>query len=142
MKYSEEIISFNISKAKKATQQRISKAYLIGCTWILISKDDSSKNIFFTFRLNDELLITVDGIVERCKYEFIVDNNSILISRSNITEHFTIVNIQNDFLFLNKMSSSEILTFANQTKFKDEMKFIIKRKAQEFFDFDTNSFLD
>jgi len=41
------------------------------------------------------------------------------------------VNVKNDFLFLNKLSSNTILSFANQTKFKDELKSAIREKTNQ-----------
>lgn len=134
LKDSERLISSNLSKAKKLTQKSISKSYLIGCTWILLNNEDN-EDILYTFRSNDELLITINGIVERCQYELIVDNNSILITKNSVTELYNIINDHNEFLFLNRVSSQKILAFANYTKYKDELKSNIKLKAKDFFDF-------
>ncbi|MBD3584056.1 hypothetical protein [Flavobacterium selenitireducens] len=141
LKNSEEFLSANINKAKKFAQKTVTKSYLTGCTWMLINNTDE-KNILFTFRLNNELLITIDGIVEKGNYELIVDNNSILLTRGNITEHYNIVNVQDDFIFLNKMSSQKVLAFANQTKFKDEIKFMINQKAKQYYQFESERFIN
>lgn len=130
---SNDLISINFNKAKKYIQQSISKSYLTGCSWILAN--ESGEDILYIFRSNDELLITKSGIVERCQYELIIDNNSIIITKNGIIEQYNIVNIQDDFLFLNRLSSDKIMVFANQTKFKDEMKSVINRKAKEIYNY-------
>jgi hypothetical protein len=116
---SEKIITHNIQKAKKYVEKKISLSYLTECTWAL---QNNNLNILYTFRDNGELLVTTGGIVEKSSYELIIDNNSILISKNDITELYNIVNVQNDFLYLNRVSSNEILIFSNQTKYKDIVK--------------------
>lgn len=116
---SSSFISSNLVKAKKYTQKNISKSYLTGCAWALASETD---NIQYIFRDNNSLLISKNGLVDKRTYELIIDNNSILISDNEKTELYNIVLVQNDFLFLNKVSENRILRFANQTKFKDLLK--------------------
>ena len=133
VKNSEELLSSNITKIKKVAQKTISKSYLIGCSWLLVNNENESENIIYTFRNNNELLVTKNGIVERFNFELIVDNNSILITKNSIIEHYDIVNIQGDFLFLNKLSSDNIMIFANQTKFKDYLKSELKKQARTVY---------
>jgi hypothetical protein len=118
----QEFIQLNIKKAKKIAQKNISKSYLTGCTWIMINENESSTSVFYTFRSNDQLLITINGNVEKAKYEIIVDNNSLLIEKKDTLEHFNIINFQDDYLILNKLSTEEYSLFANQTKYKDAIK--------------------
>ncbi|WP_372744140.1 hypothetical protein [Lutibacter sp.] len=125
-----DFISSNANKVKKRVNQKISNAYITGCSWMLIN--ESKTSILYTFRNNNELLITTNGIVEKCTYELIVDNQSILITKQNLTEHFIIINAKNDFLFISKMSTNEILTFANFTKFKDSLLSTIKQEASQY----------
>lgn len=113
---SSAFINSNLNKAKKYTQKKISKSYLTSCTWILASE---LENIQYIFRENGQLLISKNGLIEKKNYELIVDNNSLLISDDSKTELHNIILVQNDFLFLNKISEDKILRFANQTKFKD-----------------------
>jgi hypothetical protein len=122
LKEYQDFIQLNLKKAKKFAQKSISKSYLTGCTWIMLTENESDITFFYTFRNNDQLLITKNGNVEKAKYEIIVDNNSLLIEKKDIIEHFNIVNFQDDYLILNKLSTKEYLIFANQTKFKDALK--------------------
>lgn len=120
LKSSVDLINSNISKIEKITQKTISKSYITGCSWILINEKDDT--ILYTFRTNEELLVTKNGIVERETYELIVDSNSILITKNGITEQLDIVNIKDDFLFLRKLTNYEILSFANHTKYRNVVK--------------------
>ncbi|EKF54630.1 hypothetical protein I215_11184 [Galbibacter marinus] len=125
------LVNTTFNKTKKSIEKKISKSYLTGCSWIITNEPND--NILFTFRNNNELLITTNGIVKRAEYELIIDNNSILITKDNVTEHYNIVNIKNDFLFLNMVSSNSILFLANNTKFKDEIKSALNRYAKEIY---------
>lgn len=130
---SESIVNSQYTKVKRYAQRNISKSFLTGCTWIL--SNEISENVLYTFRQNGELLITTNGIVQKSEYEIIIDNNSILIIKDGVIEHYSILNIYDDFLFLNKISSSSVLVFANQTKYKDELKTNINEQAKKLFDY-------
>jgi hypothetical protein len=128
---SESMIETNYGKIKKYAQKNISKNYLTGCTWLLTNSEES---ILYTFRNSGELLITTNGIVKKREYELIVDNNSILITQGRVMEHYSIVNVYSDFLFLHRLSSDSILMFANYTKFKDEVKSNLNEEANRLFE--------
>jgi len=124
-------VDVKIKKAIKNSQIAVSKSYLTGSSWILINEEYS--NVLYTFRNNGELLITTNGIVERCLFELIVDSDTILITKNGITEHFFIFNDKDDFLFLRQLSSDQVLFFANQTKYKDELKATLLRIAKDHY---------
>lgn len=125
------LLSTTLNKAKKSIEKKISNSYLTGCSWIITN--DINEHVLFTFRNNNELLITTDGVVKRAEYELIIDNNSILITKDNLTEHYNIVNVKNDFIFLNKVSTNSLLFLANHTKFKDEIKSVVNTYAKEIY---------
>ncbi|MFM7896338.1 MAG: hypothetical protein ACKO8L_10520 [Flavobacterium sp.] len=126
-KNTQNVVGNNLTKVKKFAERTISKSYLTGCSWLLINDDDDK--IIYTFRDNYDLLVTKNGIVEKLRYELIIDNNSILITKDNTTNHFDIENLENDFLFLRMLSTDKVLIFANQTKYKDILKSQIKEIA-------------
>ncbi|MFA7444550.1 MAG: hypothetical protein WCY89_01260 [Flavobacteriaceae bacterium] len=131
VKAASDFVDLKIKKAIKTSQIAVSKSYLTGCSWILVNEE--YRDVFYTFRSNEELLITTNGIVEKCPYELIVDNDTILITKNGITEHFFIFNDKDDFLFLRQLSSNEVLFFANQTKYKDELKATLLKIAKEYY---------
>ena len=126
-----DFVNSNITKLKKFAQRNVSKSYLTGCSWFLTA--GTTDSILYTFRNNGDLLITTNGIVKKLEYEIFVDNNSILITKDGVMEHYTIVLVRDDFLFLNRLSSAKILTFANHTKFKDELKSVINDEIDRLF---------
>src|SRR5690606_6411631 len=131
IKAASNFVDVKIKKAIKNSQIAVSKSYLTGSSWILINEEYS--NVLYTFRNNGELLITTNGIVERCLFELIVDSDTILITKNGITEHFFIFNDKDDFLFLRQLSSDQVLFFANQTKYKDELKATLLRIAKDYY---------
>jgi len=125
---SEQVISTNITKAKKFAEKKISQSYLTSCNWIR----QNSNNETYTFRSNGELLVSKNGIVDRKKYELIIDNNSLIISENAVSELYNIVLVKDDFLHLHRISTNEILIFMNQTKIKDELKYQTEKNYNQF----------
>jgi hypothetical protein len=119
------------NRSKKRIRKKFSKSYLTSYNWILTN--ELNDDILFTFKNNLELLITTNGTVKRAEYELITNNNCILITKDNLTEHYDILYIENDFLFLNKVSTDSILFFANKARFKDEIKLEVNKKAKEIY---------
>ena len=76
------------------------------------------------------MLINDNYYVEKGSYELLGQNKSILITQNELTEHFNFVNIDNNFFFLNKVSTYEIIAFVNQEIFKDDSRdlFLIRCK--------------
>lgn len=123
------LLESQLTKLKKSSERSITKSYLTGCSWLMINNGDQSQ-VLYTFRNNNQLIITTNGDVELVNYELIVDNNSILIKFSSKTEHHTIVNVKDDYLFLNKFSTDKTLIFANYTKYKDELKSVLNQNFE------------
>ena len=114
-----DFLGASLNKAKKIAEQKISKSYLTGCNWVLVS-DILKKQ--YIFKNNDELLIATNGVIRRHNYELIIDSNTVLITIDGVTEMHNIVVVKNDFLFIERIKTNEILKFINQTKVKDYLK--------------------
>lgn len=118
----ESLISTNYSNIKKNTDIRIARTNLFGANWLLLNDDESNETLYI-FRTNDDLVISKNGLVHKNKFEFITDNNSLLITdENNITELFNIVNIKDDILIINRKSNGSFFYFINGTKIKDYVK--------------------
>lgn len=118
-------VQIGYDRIKKSTQKKISEQYLIGGNWYL---DNELLNIIYTFRSRGELFITENGIVKKGNYEFIVDNNSIIITSDGIAKMFHIENIKNEIFILKDLSDNNFLTFYNQTRIK--YNFVRERKRE------------
>ena len=104
-------------KLRNRVNLDISKHYLTSFSWVLVGT--GSEQIIYTFKDNFELLITVNGIVERETYEILGQNNSILISKGDTTIHYNFINIENNYFFLNKISTTDVIAFVNQSALRD-----------------------
>ena len=118
--FSKEYLSKKYQRFEKNAEIQNSLANIKGANWTLI--DEEETDVTYIFRDNEQLLISNDGVVTKAKYEFIIDNNSLLITQNNVTEIFNIVLLKDDLFFISKFSSNIILHFANKTKFKDFVK--------------------
>ena len=129
-----DTVQIGYDRIKKATQKKITEQYLVGGNWYL---DNDELNVIYTFRSGGEILITEQGIVKKGNYEFIVDNNSIIITSDGTSKMFHIENIKNDIFILKELANNSILTFYNQTKIKDNIVKEIKKveKQQQVVDF-------
>ena len=118
----EDLISKNYNHLKKTTEIKLAKTFLIGANWILLS-DEENDEIIYIFRSNNDLVLSNNGFVEMQRYEFITDNNSLLITnKQNVTELFNIINIKDDLLIIKRKSNNTFLFFLNNTKVKDYVK--------------------
>lgn len=121
-----DTVQIGYDRIKKAAQKKVTEQYLFGGNWLL---DNESLNLIFTFRNGGELLITEDGIVKKGQFEFIVDNNSIIITADGISKMFHIENIKNNVFILKDLSDNNLLIFYNQTKIKDS--FVKEARREE-----------
>ncbi len=120
----EDSVSFtnhNFNRIRKNIEKSSTLNYITNCTWAQKNLD-SLDEILFTFQSNGLLLKTTNGIVEHCKYELVVDNNSLLITSGGISELYDIVNLKDDLIYLHKISTKENIVLINKTKIKDHNK--------------------
>lgn len=122
VKFGENIIS----SLKSSIKTNISKKYLQSTSWILIKKDTHT---FFTFLENDRLLITESGKITEGKYELIIQSKSIILSRNNEAEHFFFLNIYDNYFFINKISTDEVIVFVNHDYYEDNKRDDFLNKA-------------
>ena len=123
-----KLVSDSTQKLRRNIDHNISKHYLTSFSWVWVGNIDS--HILFTFKSNNELVITKNGNVEKGSFELLGQNKSILITQNGLTEHYNFVNIDNDYFFLNKVSTHNIIAFVNQDKFQDDSRdlFLIRCK--------------
>jgi len=114
-----DITSHKLNLVKNNISKSSTLNYISNVNWIQTNSDGD--DILYTFLNNSKLLITVNGIVQKCEFEIIVDNNSILITKNGISEMYNIVNMQDNLLYLYKISTKENLFFINQTKAKNKL---------------------
>ncbi|NNL15129.1 MAG: hypothetical protein HKO81_00630 [Flavobacteriaceae bacterium] len=119
-KATSKLVGDSSHKIKSNIKINISKHFLSSFSWVMVNQ--SEDQILFTFKSNNELIITKNGVVEKGSYELLKQNQSILITRNNITTHFNFVNLKNDYFFLNKVSTYMVYAFVNYAKYRDTQK--------------------
>ena len=113
-------INTEMENVKRSISKKFNEQKLTGCTWMVVN--DLDDDTLYTFRAKNQLIITTNGNVKRAKYELIVENDSIIISKDELDEQFNMEIINDEFLFLNKVSTKDWLLLANQSKFVGESK--------------------
>lgn len=108
----------------------LSKNKLLNTSWLKTST--GNHKITYSFLNNTELIISVDGDGTRAKWEFIVDNDTLIIEKENI-EIFNCQIIYDEFLILNKDNTTSIDIFGNLSKFKSNQEKEVQSKFDTLF---------
>ena len=70
-------ISYILPKARKVKNQLDSFALITSKPWILLKEESNTKEVYI-FRSKKELLISINGKVEKYKWEYLGHNNLII----------------------------------------------------------------
>lgn len=108
----------------------LSKSKLSNTSWLKTNTGNS--RISYSFLNNRELIISVDGDGTRAKWDFIVDNDTLIIEDKKI-EVFNFQIIHDEFLILNKDNTDQIEIFGNISKFKNNQEKVIESKFNYLF---------
>lgn len=108
----------------------LSKSKLSNTSWLKTNTGNS--RITYSFLSNRELVISKDGDGRRAKWDFIVDNDTLIIDDINI-EVFNAQIIRDEFLILNKDNTDQIEILGNLTKFKNNQEKEIYSKFNHLF---------
>lgn len=127
----QDFISKKYERIEKNSEIKYSLVNLKGANWTLLNDIENTETTYI-FRDNNELLISINGLITKANYEFIIDNNSILITKNDLTEIYNIILMKDDLLLINKFSSDEVFYFGNKTKFKDFAKNVILARAKSY----------
>jgi hypothetical protein len=103
--------------------------------WVSIDDIISTKTVFI-FRTNNELLVSINGKVEKERWEYL-GNKSLLIDKKNESFLFKHGFFDENILALKVDSSEEYAVFVNENKYEGELNSIDK-----VFDFLKRKYLD
>ena len=111
-----------IPRIQRFSQKLDNLTLLTNQHWVVIDEIERSKNVYI-FRNNNELLISLNGRVEKAKWEYL-GHNSILIDRKN--ESFLLKHgfFDENILALKIDSKEEYAFLVNETKFDKELNSI------------------
>jgi hypothetical protein len=92
--------------------------------WVSIDSIDKNKTVYI-FRSNNELLISINGKIEKGKWEYL-GNNSILIDKQDETYLFKHGFLDENVFALKVDSSEEYAVFVNENKYGGELNSMFK----------------
>lgn len=119
-----------LNKIKKIGQKILSSNILSDTSWLLL--DDSSDKIIYIFKsTQNEFLFSINGNIEKGRWEFIIDNDNLIIDFKGKSELYNISLIKDKFLLLQKDADDKNLILANYTKFKDQLKSTLLKLFKE-----------
>ena len=108
----------------------ISKNKLSNTSWL--KTNTGNNKITYSFLTDNELIISNDGEGIRAKWEFLVDNDTLIIEKDCI-EVFNCQIIYDEFLILNKDNTNSIEIYGNLSKFKSNQVKDIQSKFNLLF---------
>lgn len=109
----------------------ISESKLENSQWIKIV--DESFKIIYSFLPDKRLIVTSNGDGIEKQWEFIVDNDNLLIRDNNLIVYNCHI-VNDEFLILNKDNTQEFELFANLTKYKNKSNLEIQNSFTELFE--------
>lgn len=126
-----EIIEENYIKIKKYAERKSSKSTLTNISWLLLDETEEIE-VIYIFKNNSTLIISENGQIKRCEYEFVVDSENLIIQfdKENGILYDSLL-IEDKYLILKQSSKSNFKIFANRTKFKDLLKSNISKIFKE-----------
>ena len=108
-----------IPKIQKYSQQLDNLTLLTHQHWVVLDDIQTSKDVYI-FRLNNELLISQSGRVEKAKWEYL-GSNSILIDRINGSYLFKHGFFDENVLALKVDGMNEYAILVNESKYGGEL---------------------
>jgi hypothetical protein len=113
-----------IPKIQKYSKKLDDITLLSNQHWVLMDSIGGSKTVFI-FRLNNELLVSVDGKVKRGKWEYL-GNNSILIDLLNESFLYKHGFFDENVLALKSDNKNEFALLINENRFEGELNSVPK----------------
>ncbi len=108
-----------ISKLERYSEKLNNLTLLVNQHWVLLDEFSNQKKVFI-FRKSDELLIVVNGIVEKANWEY-VGLNSILIDSKDQSLLFRHGFFDENILALKIDSTEEYAILVNESKYSGEL---------------------
>ncbi len=108
-----------IPKIQNFSQKLDNLTLLTNQHWVAIDGINDTKTVYI-FRQNSDLLISLNGIVEKAKWEYL-GNNSILIDRKNESYLFKHGFFDENILALKIDSRNEYAFLVNETRYDKEL---------------------
>tara|TARA_Y100001954_G_C15590364_1_gene492901 strand:+ start:60 stop:707 length:648 start_codon:yes stop_codon:yes gene_type:complete len=115
-------ISDIIPKVQKFSKKLDDLTLLTEKSWVVIDDQSNAKTVYI-FRKDHELLIALNGKVEKAKWDY-VGNNSLLIDRKDESYLFKHGFIDSNLLALKIDSKNEYAFLVNENKYTGELNSI------------------
>jgi DNA-binding Xre family transcriptional regulator len=128
-------ISDLIPKLQRFSQKLDNLTLLTNQHWVVFDGITDNKNVYI-FRENNELLISLNGKVEKAKWEYL-GNNSLLIDKKDESFLFKHGFFDENVLALKVDSKEEYAFLVNETKYEGELNSI-----EKVFDFLNQKYIE
>ena len=118
-----EYVRNKIIKFQRSTKKSFAKTNIRDTAWLML--DESKDKIVFVFDSEESKLYhSKNGDVKEGKWKFLIDSDTLIISQNSKSTLFNVYFIEDEFMLLNKDSTTFYFVFANLTKYKEDDKYL------------------
>ncbi len=140
----ESIIENTLSQIQIYSQELKNINKIIGHPWIEINDNDDNddiaqKRVLIFRKKNHELLISENGNVIKGKWEFLIQNKSLLLEEGSVTNMFNQCFIDDSVIILKKDGTDNYLLLVNENKIKEKITSDILKNLEKKYNVETSN---
>ena len=110
-----------ISATKGITVKIENYNLIVDKVWFLIFEDkENTKTTYILRSKNDELLISINGNINKGKWEYIKTSNCLLLEMDGISKIYQILYIRENYLIFQNDFDPTVVFFINESYFKNQ----------------------
>lgn len=110
-----------ISATKGITVKIENYNLIVDKVWFLIFEDkENTKTTYILRSKNDELLISINGNINKGKWEYIKTSNCLLLEMDGISKIYQILYIRENYLIFQNDFDPTVVFFINKSYFKNK----------------------
>ena len=110
-----------ISTTKSLGEKLENYTLIIDKTWLWVNPSDSVVKTSYIFRgKNDELLISLNGRIDKGKWEYIKNSNCLLIELDGVAKLFQILYIREHYLVFQNDFDPTLFVFVNESFYRNK----------------------
>lgn len=121
-----------IGRLKSYSKRLDNFAILLDQPWLTKISNENSRCVFIFRRENNELLMSLDGKVERAKWEYMPAMNSLLIERKEETVLYNQGFFDESIMILKRDGADDFQLFVNENKVTSTIEELLEKVEKKY----------
>ena len=121
-----------LNRIKSFSKRLDNFALLLEQPWITKIDDENSRCVFIFRRENKQLLMSVNGKIEKAKWDYIPSMNSLLIERKNETILYNQEFFDESIMILKIDGTDQYQLFANENKISSTIERLLENVENQY----------